>query len=717
MFFNHNISLKSLLGTAASVATVLGGLTSCVQIEDGCISTEGKAYIAFSPVTLDYEVEGIMSTKANVPAEDMPGQEDFTIRISGQGIEDIVIAPGDLTSEPLVVDAGTYTVDAYYGSNSFAGPYFHKSETVELVAGVTKTISLTDIPLANAMIALVLPEGISQHLDLNSLQVTDGENSVDVEPGKYVYAPSGKAVTAKFAGTNSLGEPKDISYSLGILESKRSYTVTCNLNLPSVSITLPDQQDGAWATRLYVTPATVVTDLATDKLLYEAIEASSSDWSSAKKSEVIDGVYHVIKGLTNGASYKVRARLGAFCSEERQVTVKAQLDGASVSASHTYSSSVLTGSKATANIGLPSSGILKTLYDAGLLTISGGVLKYGSTQVRTLSGLSGDMTAVSGWPYLPKGTGYAFEVSHRCLGDTEDVKSSIAPIEVPAPTFTVGVSAETSYSRYQNYKNGVSGYTLELANTSGTGDRVMNIKGNVTISNDILGSSNYSSLISASLKYDGLNMLTSPAVTSNVFAPNTLENNTGLLSGSDVISQSTGSHTVAATFVFDGVPASNATASKQCDVTGIPYYVDCPNANTISGWTSNNTGKSYSKLCINEGDGYLHSNSDLFYIPDAFNIKITVPAHGYHSNALTVYAYDPLVYIGATNTPGKVGSSTKANVNINPGTYEDTNYTNVVRTFQLTPSVPRICIYGENKERGADTRQIRLKNISVIYSD
>ena len=57
----------------------------------------------------------------------------------------------------------------------------------------------------------------------------------------------------------------------------------------------------------------------------------------------------------------------------------------------------------------------------------------------------------------------------------------------------------------------------------------MNIRGNVTISNDILGSGNYSSLISATLKYDGLNILTSPSVTSNVFNPNTLQNNTSLI--------------------------------------------------------------------------------------------------------------------------------------------------------------------------------------------
>jgi hypothetical protein len=120
-------------------------------------------------------------------------------------------------------------------------------------------------------------------------------------------------------------------------------------------------------------------------------------------------------------------------------------------------------------------------------------------------------------------------------------------------------------------------------------------------------------------------------------------------------------------------------------------------------------------LCFQEGDGYLHSNSNLFYLPTSVNVTVTVPAHGYHSNALTLYAYNPNVYIGVADNPGKIGSATKATVNINPGTYEESNYTDVVRTFQLTSS-SRICIYGENQERGADTRQIRIKNISIKYA-
>ena len=556
MLFNQNKYMNDLAGIAAVFAAMLVGLCSCVQIEDK-EQENGAAYISFASITIDNEVEGMVLTKANVPAGDLPDAEDFTVRISGQNINDIVFTPGNLPTEMVEVMPGTYTVEATYGSNGFDGPYFYKSQTLDLAYAQTATVSLTDIPLANAMVAMVLPDGILQHLDINSMQLTDGNIVKSVEPGQYVYVPAGIAISAEFSGINSLGESKSISYPMGILESQHAYMVTCDLSLPTVNITLPDQQAGAWATRLYVTPAAVVSEISADKLVYEAIPASSSDWSSAKKSEVIEGAYHVIKGLTNGTSYKVRARLGAFCSEEKQVTVKSQLDGASISASHTYSGSVLTGSKATANIGFPSGGILRTLYDAGLLTIKGSSLKYGSNEVRTMSGLSGDMAAVSGWPYLPKGTGYTTEIRHRCKGDTEDVISSIASINVPAPTFTVGVSAYTSYNKYLERD-------LNFANNPDNKYTVFARQATVSISNELLGNTNYSK---------------SSSITFNGGSIGTFDNNSKSF-GNATNCTTWQNYPLVASMTFDGVTKS---ATKDCHITGLPYLANPPTEG--KGWS------------------------------------------------------------------------------------------------------------------------------------
>lgn len=669
MLFNQKKYMNDLAGIAAVFAAMLAGLCSCVQIEDKGQET-GVAYISFASITIDNEVEGMVLTKANVPAGDLPDAEDFTVRISGQNIDDIVFTPGNLPTEMVEVMPGTYTVEATYGSNGFDGPYFYKSQTLDLAYAQTATVSLTDIPLANAMVAMVLPDGLSQHLDLSSLQLTDGRESRSVEPGQYVYVPVGTMVSAMFAGTNSLGESKQITYQVGILDARHAYSVTCNLDLPNVSITLPDQQAGAWATRLYVTPAAVVSEISADKLVYEAIPASSSDWSSAKKSEVIEGAYHVIKGLTNGTSYKVRARLGAFCSEEKQVTVKSQFDGASISASHTYSGSVLTGSKATANIGFPSGGILRTLYDAGLLTIKGSSLKYGSNEVRTMSGLSGDMAAVSGWPYLPKGTGYTFEVSHSCKGDSEEIKSSISSLDVPAPTFSVSASAYTSYDKYLERD-------LTFANNHDNKYTVFDVRASVTISDELLSNTRYSKTTSITLG----------GAKKAEFDKNskTLGNITNCTERKN--------HQLVASVTFDGITNS---ASDDCHITGLPNNAAPPTNNgdwsgSVQAWKDD-----YVRL-------HKHTITQTFHVPSTINVSVVHRARQYTRADDCTYTFT----VGATkhfeNTQSSFGGKSK-----------DINETYQAQLLTSSPTISASNSYG-TIDAGLEYTNVRIYEISVAY--
>lgn len=128
------------------------------------------------------------------------------------------------------------------------------------------------------------------------------------------------------------------------------------------------------------------------------------------------------------------------------------------------------------------------------------------------------------------------------------------------------------------------------------------------------------------MKYDGLNMLTSPVVTSNVFAPNTLENNTGLLSGSDVILQGWGQHTVAASFTFDGVNASNGTSLLACHVTGIPLHAAPPSISGPNAWTKSAGTIKIENGCLrlSNGDGKASARSANFYIPPDSVLPVNV---------------------------------------------------------------------------------------------
>ena len=135
-------------------------------------------------------------------------------------------------------------------------------------------------------------------------------------------------------------------------------------------------------------------------------------------------------------------------------------------------------------------------------------------------------------------------------------------------------------------------------------------------------------------------MLTSPAVTSNVFTPNTLENNTGLLSGSDVISQGWGQHTVTASFTFDGVNASNGTSSLQCHVTGLPFIAAPPQKKGQNAWSidQENWGAEYFDVSSDESVVYVDNStgstiiigSPVFHLPNDTEIPvdISISAHG-----------------------------------------------------------------------------------------
>lgn len=67
-------------------------------------------------------------------------------------------------------------------------------------------------------------------------------------------------------------------------QAQKAYNINCDLSLPN--LTLPDQQAGAWAKRLYITPATATDkngkEIDTPKgIIYQLLPENSSDWSTA----------------------------------------------------------------------------------------------------------------------------------------------------------------------------------------------------------------------------------------------------------------------------------------------------------------------------------------------------------------------------------------------------------------------------------------------------
>ena len=672
----------------AVILTALSGLlSSCVQMDN---TSNEVGYLSFSMISIDYKIENIIPTKASVPASDLPEVDDFTVRITGTSLEEpMVFEAGKLPEDKIALPIGTYMVEAIYGSNNFDAPYFYATEDVILAPLQETVVSFTDVPLGNAMLTVTLPSDFSQHMTLSALRLSDGAETVTINAGEYVYVPSGRSVSATFVGTNSVGETKEINVALGVLEPQHAYDIVCNLSLPS--IVLPDQSAGAWATRLYVNPATVSSGVSDEHIVYEVIDGASTDWSDVlASSEVIEGNYHVVKGLENGKSYKVRARLGNVVSNEVPFTVDEFKDGATYKVEHAYdSNSCLTGTTVTADLKL--TGILKTLHDAGLIqtTVS---LKNGSQVYRTTNAISGTLSGSDTWPYVPKGTSYSLDVSHKVQGDSDVVSSIVSSVTVPAPKISVEVSAYTTYDRYLDYKAGKS--ALSLANNNDKRLVVEERKVVLSVSNTILEKT--PSLLSSSVTYDGSQL--------TAFS----SSNTLTYDNVTYTDSQWGKYVFSASVNFDGVTASD---SHDCWITGLPYSKSFNNANT-DGWETSNVG-SYagsSYLCFKPSAAWALSPS--FRIPsDGCNVKITTPVRSYHT--LAYRTYSPELYVSVSNTAVQGGSSSTYKAGIDPNI--DGNFGNKEVDAAFTSSTYRVSLYVYGEKKGADIVAFIMKSCDIAY--
>lgn len=306
------------------------------------------------------------------------------------------------------------------------------------------------------------------------------------------------------------------------------------------------------------------------------------------------------------------------------------------------------------------------------------------------------------WIYLPQGTTCTLGTPYVVLITGEKVyctnSSPTISATVPSPNFSVAVQAETSYSRY------LAGSSS--ANNSGTGDQIMNIGAKVTISNDVLAQIKPTMVFT----YDGLSMLTGSTIQTNTVAPQTLENNESLLSGSNIVSQAWGTHTIAASVTFDNVTKSS---NLPCHVTGIPYEVSL-NKNT-SGWTNfSNVETDSGYFIFNPDDA--HVLSPAFHIPSSVNVTVTLDVYAYHTNATA--KYEPTVYVKASSTPVKLGESASISssislVGVAGCKSKDFN-------VQMTSSAKNISLYVYGKENkgwlsGADYPEFFMNKFVLKY--
>ncbi len=547
MAFGLYNKIKSILAVLA-----LGLLSvSCSQKEE---FGEEVGYLCFPAFSIDIAIEDIVETKA-VDLYNTPDVSDITFVVTdAKGSTQTV---NGAWSSAMVLPVGAYTIDATYGSNSLGVPYL-KGSVSGTIRGFQEETPSLKMSLQNAMIKVSVGPTLAGHF-IPSEKVTIG--TAEANYNEWYYVPSGSVVNIVLTGTNSFGNSTEFTHSITPV-SGNAYNVVCeqhSTNWPS--ITIPEQQAGAWGNKLYITPGFTVTNGAepAEEIEYEV---TSDDWATVKTSKAVDG-YHVVEGLSNGSTYKVRGKVGLIYSNEVFVTVATP--NISVEATHYTTDGSLAGTNANVTVEIPE-GILQELNSKNLLSVSASLLK-GSAQVRTLTALSGTMTEASDWPYLPQGSDYTSTINHKIKSEASATSSVTAlDITLPLPTFTVNMGNE-SYSSYDKYKandkDGANACNAETIYAAGA---------SWTISSKLMSNSNYTK--SVKLYVDDVEKHSAVPTTPSISGVNF----SGLTTWKE--------YKIKASMTFDGVTVESTT-QKSHHITGLPYTAAPPKNTGEHLWTSN----------------------------------------------------------------------------------------------------------------------------------
>lgn len=240
--------------------------------------------------------------------------------------------------------------------------------------------------------------------------------------------------------------------------------------------------------------------------------------------------------------------------------------GLNAVAEHTTDESgYLNGTKVSLSFGDLSNVPLSLIsnWKATLVNATGKIVRSYTTNNFTSTG---DMAVENDWSYLPQGN-YTLRYSYTIDGN--EVSEEATAIEaktvtMPLPTFDAAVSAQTSYSVYTS-----QGATA-ANETDGSG--IFDIATTTTISPDILNNEKYRDLLSITYSLDSGESSTEE---SPVFQ-----------------NLQWGTRKLTAFALFDG---GNATASMECEVTGIPYKGDytskSPFDDSVNPWISVGSGE------------------------------------------------------------------------------------------------------------------------------
>lgn len=201
---------------------------------------EGVGYLRLKLGKVDVELSSTTKAASELPEELVPETTDdfmVDVKMGNKSVEGFPKKYSEIGTEGIALNAGTYTVIAYYGENELiqTEPYFEGSASVEIYPGKGADKDIT-ASLANAMLVPVVSESLQKHYSDWTLTAKVGDESLeladDASSDGYLFAKAGQEVKAVFEGTNLLGNETSQEWTVvSPAKAQTKYVIQCDPDL------------------------------------------------------------------------------------------------------------------------------------------------------------------------------------------------------------------------------------------------------------------------------------------------------------------------------------------------------------------------------------------------------------------------------------------------------------------------------------------------------
>ena len=201
---------------------------------------EGVGYLRLKLGKVDVELSSTTKAEAGeLPDTLIPATADFMVdvKMGNKSVEGFPKKYSDIEADGIPLNAGTYTVTAYYGKNELiqTEPYFEGSSSVVIRPEESANETIT-AALANAMLEPAVSESLQNHYKEWTLTAKVGDESMTLaekdNSDGYLFVQAEQAVNAVFKGTNRLGNETSQEWTVvSPAKAQTKYVIQCDPDL------------------------------------------------------------------------------------------------------------------------------------------------------------------------------------------------------------------------------------------------------------------------------------------------------------------------------------------------------------------------------------------------------------------------------------------------------------------------------------------------------